>query len=337
MTGSLDLDENRSSLLEGALEGGAAVTEPAEFRHAIRYVLGWEDQQGRRSSQRGKRVRPALCLAICELVGGRIEDALPAAVAVEFIHNFSLVHDEIQDQDSERHGKPTAWKRFGSAQAINVGDALYSIGTGSLSEGSAPPELRLRCAGILSAAVGAMVTGQWRDLSFERQQSISEADYFAMVTGKTGALMGAAAEMGAVLGGADPSSSAALAQWARRIGVAFQVQDDYLGIWGDPDVTGKSNTGDIARRKKSLPIVFALSDASSREIILAEYARPQDQEPDASAVLGALASCGAEVRTRETADRWADDAEKELREVGFDATVCEHLASIGATLAHRRR
>jgi geranylgeranyl diphosphate synthase type I len=295
--------------------------------------MGWEDQSGRAANAGGKRIRPALCLYAGGLFGNA-EVAMPGAVAVELVHNFSLIHDEVQDHDAERHGRPTLWALLGTAQAINAGDFLYSRATSALLDGAAAPERRLDALQLLTEAVGRMIGGQWADLSFESRDDVTTDEYLAMISGKTGALLGSPLAIGATLAGAPPATAEALGRWGESIGLAFQIHDDYLGTWGDPNVTGKSNTNDVARKKKTLPVLHALlgpGGKTIREI----YARPELTEADVSAVTAALRESGAEEFTREAAERQAAAAAAILETMDLARAQKDDLSAIGTYLIER--
>jgi geranylgeranyl diphosphate synthase type I len=226
-----------ASDLEAALRQ-AVPSDASPLAAATRYVMGWEDVHGAPANAAGKRLRPHLALFAAEAFGAPFETAMPGAVAVELVHNFSLVHDEVQDHDAERHGRPTLWKRFGTAQAINVGDYLFTLAGRALTSGSGDAARRLIALDVLYHAIERMVAGQWEDISFEVRDDVTVEDYLTMVTGKTGALLGAPLEIGAILAGSGRDDARTLGRWGEQVGLAFQAQDDYLGIWGDPDLTG---------------------------------------------------------------------------------------------------
>jgi geranylgeranyl diphosphate synthase type I len=318
--------------LEAALRK-AVGDDRSQLAAACRYVMGWEDQSGRPANAGGKRIRPALCLYAGALFGNA-EGAMPGAVAVELVHNFSLIHDEVQDHDAERHGRPTLWALLGTAQAINAGDFLYSRATSALLEGTASPERRLAALQLLTDAVGRMISGQWADLSFESRDDVTTDEYLAMVSGKTGALLGAPLAIGATLAGASPATAEALGRWGEAIGLAFQIRDDYLGIWGNPDVTGKSNTNDIARKKKTLPVIHALMGPGG-ETIREVYKRPELTEADVSAVIASLRESAADEFTREAAERQAAAATAILDTMDLADVQKDDLRAIGAYLIER--
>jgi geranylgeranyl diphosphate synthase type I len=243
----------------------------------LRYQMGFEDSTGRPGTgPAGKLLRPALLLASCEAVGGDWERAIPAAAALELIHSFSLIHDDIQDRDELRHGRPSLWTVWGLAQAINAGDALQTLAYPTLldlAQYDIPSEQIMRVQQMLSDATLKMIKGQAQDISFEGRLDVKLNEYLAMIAHKTGALLAAACEIGACLGEASDEIITAFSGFGERFGLAFQVRDDFLGIWGKEAGTGKSEANDLIRRKKSLPVVLALERAHGpeRETLRAFY------------------------------------------------------------------
>jgi geranylgeranyl diphosphate synthase type I len=231
----------------------------------MRYHLGWVDAHFQpQTSPTGKRLRPLFCLLACAAVGGDPTQALPAAAALEFLHNFSLVHDDTEDGDAMRRHQPTVWKLWGVPQAINVGDALFALAFAALQrlpQRGVSPERTLRVLDLFTQTCLALAEGQHLDLCFEQHPTISIDEYLRMIQGKTAALVGASVGIGALIGGASTAQAAALQRFGEHLGLAFQIRDDLLGIWGDPEETGKTGGQDILRRKKSLPMVYALNDA----------------------------------------------------------------------------
>ena len=226
------------------------------------YHLGWVDEAFRPGDfPVGKRIRPLLCLMACEAVGGDPSQALPAAAAVELLHNFSLIHDDLQDRDETRRHRPTVWKLWGEAQAINVGDGMFALAYAALlrlAERGVPEGVVLRVLARFNQACQALTEGQYLDMRFESQERVTVAEYMRMIRGKTASLMAASLALGGILGGGGADRVARLARFGESIGLAFQIRDDILGIWGDPGVTGKPAGNDILRRKKSLPLLYAL-------------------------------------------------------------------------------
>lgn len=242
------------------------------------YHFGWIDAHGRPASGNGgKAVRPALSLLAAEAVGARAEAGIPSAVAVELVHNFSLLHDDLMDGDEQRRHRDTVWKVYGPALAVLVGDALLALANEMLLEpGTAPAA---RAARRLGAATRRLIDGQAQDISYEHRERVTVEECLEMEGNKTGALLAAALSTGALLGGADDRTADALETYGHHLGLAFQAVDDVLGIWGDPTVTGKRPWSDLRQRKKSLPVVAALAaggPASERlGRVLAEDARRQ--------------------------------------------------------------
>lgn len=321
--------------LEDALRA-AIGDSPDPLVASARYVMGWEAADGSPANNGGKRIRPALCLLAAELCGGTVERAMPGAVAVELVHNFSLVHDEVQDHDAERHHRPTLWALLGTAQAINSGNFLANRATQALLEGEGDPQRRSRALHVLTVAVHRMITGQWSDLAFEDREDVTVEAYLDMVAGKTGALLGAPFEMGALLAGATPETAAAFGRWGEQVGLAFQAQDDYLGVWGDPAQTGKSNTNDIARRKKSLPIIHGFTHPASREQVRTAYAGTGELDSAAiTQVTAALDAAGAAEATKAQAQQYAARAEKILESLPLGEDGKDLLRAIATYLVER--
>lgn len=320
--------------IESALQD-ALSDSPPDLDGPAHYVLGWTDTEGNPASAGGKRIRPALCLFAAGLFTDDPLVALPGAVAVELVHNFSLVHDEVQDRDAERHHRPTAWALHGEGQAINLGDFLFVRALRALAGADRVPDGRRDDAlGILMGAIERMIAGQWQDIRFETRTGVTPDEYLAMVSGKTGALLGAPLAMGASLAGAGPAAVAALGRWGEAAGLAFQVRDDYLGIWGKPDQTGKSNVNDIARKKKSLPIIHGLSGPTG-DAIAAIYARAELGADDIAAVVALLDEAGSAAFTMERAADCARVADELLAAIDLQPAARAELAAVGQYLINR--
>lgn len=232
------------------------------FKAMLAYPLGWTDERLQRlatAAPAGKRLRPGLVMLGCESICGDPLRALPAAAAVELVHNFSLVHDDIQDRGDLRRGRPTVWVTWGEAQAINVGDSLFALAElAILSESSLEPGRVLEAARALNSACMRLVEGQFLDLDLQGSGRSGFAAYELMIAGKTGALIKCCARLGAIFGGAGPELVERFAALGRALGAAFQYQDDELGMWGDPAEIGKSVDSDLRTRKQALPAVLAL-------------------------------------------------------------------------------
>ncbi|HXG42497.1 MAG TPA: polyprenyl synthetase family protein [Dehalococcoidia bacterium] len=283
--------------LEAALRSFLSRQDPPLLYRMVRYHLGWEDADGRpQAGSGGKALRPVLCLLSCEAVGGAWPSALPAAVALELVHNFSLVHDDIQDRDRERRHRPTVWAVWGEAQAINAGDALLAaaqLALAHLPEAGVPHERAVAAAQALAAATLEMVEGQVLDLQFEGRERVSLDEYLDMVSRKTGALFDAALRLGAMVGCDRSDVWEAMGRVGRLLGLAFQVRDDMLGVWGQEERTGKP-AADVRRRKKGLPVVYALSQGGpAAEAVNRAYASASISDQEVGEVVRALEEAGA--------------------------------------------
>lgn len=263
----------------------AVHTLPPTMRAIACYHFGWQDERGRPVAEAaGKALRPTMALLAATAVGGgSTAAAVPAAVAVELAHNFSLLHDDVMDGDTTRRHRPTAWHVFGVSPAILAGDALLALAFDVLAASDRPDG-----AGLLAGAVQRLLDGQHADISFERRSDVGLAECVRMAEGKTAALLGCACALGARFGNGSAAQVDALGRFGDRLGLAFQMVDDMLGIWGDPDVTGKSAHSDLRSRKKSLPVVAALHGGTTAS---AELARRYDgDEPLSDGELADVAS-----------------------------------------------
>jgi geranylgeranyl diphosphate synthase type I len=230
------------------------------------YHMGWLNADGTASkSGNGKRLRPALCLWASEACGRSPTEALPAALCIEWIHNFTLIHDDIQDSSRQRRHRETVWSRWGAAQGINAGDALYALAIQSLLGAAPASTCQVRAGRVITRALLEVIDGQCLDLSMEGKPHTSPSRYMRLIRAKTGALVGASLESGAVMSRASAGMAAAFRGAGRLLGLAFQLRDDWLGVWGDPEVTGKPQDGDLARRKLSHPVVAAYAVASAEQ------------------------------------------------------------------------
>jgi len=230
------------------------------FHDMLTYHMGWTGE-GAGPEATGKRIRPLMVLLCTAASGGDWQSALPAAAAVELVHNFSLVHDDIQDNSEKRRGRPTSWTKVGVPMAINVGDALFVMSNQAIIDlkQTYPAEVVVRAAEILHNTCLDLTRGQFLDMSYEERNDLGVDDYWPMVAGKTAALLSACCHIGALLGGADETKQEAYRSFGQYLGLAFQVQDDILGIWGDESVTGKSVASDLVEGKNSLPVLAGLS------------------------------------------------------------------------------
>jgi geranylgeranyl diphosphate synthase type I len=230
------------------------------FHKMLTYHMGWTGE-GAGPEATGKRIRPLLLLLCTAACGADWKSALPAAAAVELVHNFSLVHDDIQDNSDRRRGRPTMWAKWGPPMAINVGDALFVMSNQAIIDlkENYSAEIVVRAAEILHNTCLDLTRGQFLDMSYEERNDLGVDDYWPMVAGKTAALLSACCHIGALLGGADEAKQESYRSFGHYLGLAFQVQDDILGIWGNEAMTGKSAASDLVEGKNSLPVLAGLS------------------------------------------------------------------------------
>ena len=246
------------------------------------YHLGWTDAAGAPiRGGGGKAVRPALATLSAQAAGAPAQVGIPGAVAVELVHNFSLVHDDVMDGDTERRHRPTVWALWGTTSAILTGDALLALAQEVLLDSVSPH--RAAAARLLAETTRHLIRGQVQDVAFERRDEVSLAECLEMVSGKTGALLSASAAIGAILAGAPAKVVDALATFGAQLGVAFQLVDDLLGIWGDPAITGKPVFSDLRSRKKTLPVTYALSHGGPAGRALAGWLSGSAPEGEARA------------------------------------------------------
>ena len=254
----------------------------------------------------GKRVRAALVLVSAAAAGGPEEAGIPGAVAIELVHNFSLLHDDIIDEDRDRRHRPTVWAQFGIGSAIIAGDALAALAIQVLLDDPTPE--RVRATATLATATQEMIAGQADDMAFETRASVTVEECLRMATGKTGALLSCASSLGAVLVGAPDPTIDALADFGRNVGIAFQAIDDVLGIWGEPSQTGKPAGNDLVQHKKTLPVVTALARSDGRRPELEALLARTLAEQDVAEVARLIEESGARDEATDIADSHLDAA-----------------------------
>ena len=225
----------------------------------VSYHFGWNEL----TTKKGKRLRPMLLLTSSQLFGGDPLRLMPAAVAMEVLHNYTLVHDDIEDQGNTRHGRECLWRRFGLAQALNTGDYLSTMAHDIFHEvEDAVSTVDFdRAYAVFRQAAMDVIRGQYLDMHFETEKIVSVNEYLEMIRLKTSCLISASIRIGAILAGVDEEMDILLKEIGEHAGLAFQIQDDYLGIWGDTATTGKSNLTDLTTRKKTYPILFSLAES----------------------------------------------------------------------------
>ncbi|MBO1336125.1 family 2 encapsulin nanocompartment cargo protein polyprenyl transferase [Streptomyces sp. VRA16 Mangrove soil] len=319
---------------------GAVEALPGSIRRVALYHFGWEHADGTPAAgHAGKAVRPALVLAAARALGGRTERAVPAAAAVELTHNFTLLHDDVMDRDTTRRHRPTAWTVFGDADAILAGDALQAQAQRLLAEDRHPAASA--AAARLAACVVELCAGQSIDVALERREPTrtSLEETLAMAEAKTGALLGCACAIGGLYAGAGEEEVAALDAFGRAAGLAFQLIDDVIGIWGDPVRTGKPAGADLAVRKKSLPIVAALSSGGPEARDLAARYGPPGPGREDPADLEAIALAVERAGGRDWAQAQAADhmarAVDELQRAVPEPEAADGLLSLAEFVTRR--
>ena len=311
---------------------------PSLLQGMLRYHLGWVDSRFQPAAlDGGKRIRPVLVCLACESQGGDWETALPAAAAVELLHNFTLIHDDIEDRDELRRGRPTLWALYGVPQAINAGDTLYTLAYGALlglQRRGVPAPAVLDALAAYTAAVVQITEGQCRDIAFESESAVTEAEYLSMIAGKTAALLGLCCSLGAIVAGAPPAVRNALQRFGESLGLAFQMEDDLLGLWGDPRITGKPAGSDLLRGKKSLPILHGLQHSAELRAMVTQQSLTPDQVAEA---LRLLEESGSRAYVQAHAGAYHEAAMTALAESGGQGEAQEALAVLAESLIGRAR
>ncbi len=276
-----------------------------------------------------------------EAVGASAEVATPGAVAVELVHAFSLVHDDIMDGDEQRRHRPTVWKAYGTGPAILTGDALFALAVETLA--TARNKHGGVALGLIAAALMELVAGQAEDIAFETRpwvgpNAVGIAEYQAMAEHKTGALLGCAAAMGAVLAGAPSELWNSLSRAGRHLGLVFQVVDDLLGIWGDPAATGKPVFSDLRRGKKTLPVLAAIASNSRAGQLLAELldSTKRLHEPALEYAAELLEKAGGRSSAELEAQQHLDQALRILAAAPLHPRAAEELSTLATFLLDRR-
>ncbi len=299
---------------------------------ALRYHVGLEDERGVPCRTLGKLLRPSLVLFTADEFDADPARALSAAVGLELIHNFSLIHDDIQDRDAVRRGRRTVWSLYGVEQAINAGDLMQTL---AMAQALQAGEESL---GVLLRATVEMIEGQGLDLAFEKEE-VTLGVYFEMVDKKTGALIRCALELGGVLGGGQATVIRDLVGLGRALGRAFQIRDDLLGVWGNGAETGKPEGSDIRRRKKSFPVavVFDRAPQPEREALQAIYAEPRISEGEVARVIGLMERLGIREAGEEAVTAALDRASAHLKRLPFSQNGAEEMSELIDYLARRKK
>ncbi|HEV2783939.1 MAG TPA: polyprenyl synthetase family protein [Actinophytocola sp.] len=307
-----------------------------ELSQICGYQLGMYDVDGRPTGTvSGKLLRPAFALLCSAATGGRSEDVVPAAAAIELLHNASLIHDDIMDGDRERRHRPTVWARYGVASAILAGDALIALGFEVLASHRHPATAH--STAVLARTLRLLARGQESDLRFETESTVDPDECLAMMAGKTGVLLGCACRLGAAYSPGPPDLAERFERFGVHLGVAFQLVDDILGIWGDPAVTGKPVGADLRARKKSAPVVAALAAGTPASARLADrYACPGElTDAEVARLTEWVEEAGGRAWTLAEADRQVSAAWDLLEGLDLDDQARSSLATLTTQLMTR--
>ena len=318
--------------LRDAIRRAAGADFP-ELQAMMDYHMGWTGENAGPEAT-GKRIRPLLTLLTAQAAGGDWLDALPAAAAVELVHNFSLIHDDIEDNSPLRRGRPALWAKWGVPQAINTGDAMFSLAhltILSLAE-TTSPVVALQGAAVLQRSCLHLTQGQHLDIAYEDERSLPLEAYWPMVRGKTAALLAACTELGALVAGADARTRQAYRRFGENLGLAFQVLDDILGIWGDPAKIGKSSVSDLVEGKKSLPVLYGLAQGGD---FAARWERGGIGPEEVPALAAELESEGARDFAQSEANRLTEAALAALEEAAPQGEAGEALHKLAGILLQR--
>ena len=315
---------------------------PPSLAGIIGYHFGWLDQNFQPAEfGGGKMFRPTICLLVFEAITGEHQPALPAAASIEIIHNFSLLHDDIEDNDVERRGRPTAWTIWGQPLAINAGDYVFSMAYKALhllDPAQIPLERILAIHQLINEACLKLTEGQDADIRFENLQDVTTEMYLDMVYKKTGVLVEAAILAGAKLATSDETIIQNYADFAQNIGLAFQIRDDVLGIWGDSAETGKSAENDLRKKKKTLPVLYTLGKVTGeRKDKLQTYYAQLDPLADAEIefVRECLEWAGARQYAQSVAEDYRQKSFAALDRIGTDNQAQAELKMIAEFLINR--
>jgi len=313
------------------------------FWSVVDYQFGWDlapDQADLFKKVTGKKIRPLLMALVAQAIYGTYQHVLPAGAALELLPNFTLIHDDVMDESLERRHRPAVWTRWGNYQAINAGDGLYALANLActrLVKHGTPPDKAVRVFETMSQACLWTAEGQILDMDFETRERVSTDEYVIMIANKSATLIEAAAKIGALLSTDDEQVIDAYAHFARQLGIAFQVRDDYLGVWGNQQQTGKSTTSDIREKKKAYPFLAAIEHASASDQAALHriYAQASLSESDIQTVLDIMNRAGAMEQTDTIARQYFDTALASLARTGVQNQTQDLLRDLAFFLVQR--
>ncbi len=318
-----ELDHSVSNLVNDDL---------SELKEIFRYHLGLDDDL----KKQGKRVRPLITLLCTEGCGGNWKSALPAAAAIELIHNFSLIHDDIEDNGLIRRSKETVWKKWGLPKGLNAGDAMFTSAFIVISKlkNTVPSEIVIEAVELLSSACFKLTVGQQLDIDLENRENVAIHEYYEMISGKTAALLACCTQMGALIAGLDKEDQLQYSKFGNELGMAFQMYDDWLGIWGDPEFTGKSTSSDLIEGKKSLPVLMGL-EKSKR--FFTRWKGEQISPEEASIISALLSEDGVEESVMKEFNLWNQRALDSLNSLRCDENIRSALNELADKLLMRNK
>lgn len=313
---------------------------PSQLYQMMKYHLGWLDEEMKPVEQyKGKRFRPTLTLLTYNSLSGVYDKVFPAAVAIELIHNFSLIHDDIEDRDEERRHKPTVWKLWGVPHGINAGDGMHvlaNIAALGLRERLVTESKIVDVLFILNNTIMRLCEGQYLDMSFESSMDVTVEEYIRMISGKTAALVEASMEVGAILATNDDSIVEKFREFGYKIGLAFQIVDDIIGIWGEN--TGKPFASDIRNKKKTLPVIYTLENAVKEdgEFLRGVYSKEVLDDKDVQGVLSIMEKMGAKKHSEEIAKKYENEALYALDQTGIKNQAISKIMVLAEFLVRRK-
>lgn len=307
----------------------------------MHYHMGWADPDFTpQQTYPGKRMRPFLLLLVCEAVGGKWQAALPAAAAIELLHNFSLIHDDIEDHSPVRRGRPTVWSLWGIPHSVNVGDIMFShahLAISRLQQTGFPPGTVQTAFALLNRVCISLCQGQYLDLEYEGRLEVDVPLYMKMIENKTAALIACAAEMGALMGGASQATMKQYRRFGRELGLGFQIVDDILGTWGDPRITGKPVHDDLRAKKKTLPVIHAMDVERDlgQEAMRDLCSRKELSDEGIEGMLAILRETGSRQYAQDTVNQCRARALEALEATGIDNEAQQALFALPSSVLNR--
>jgi len=334
-------NEMLTSIADAECEALPVSPTDLSLYNVLRYHLGFLDSTfAPVRSDAGKRIRPRLVMLIAEALNADPSAAIHTAAAIELLHNFTLIHDDIQDVSLLRRHRPTVWSLWGVAQAINAGDAMFAVAHLALNRSvtsGVPPTTTLRLSNALHQTTLRIVEGQALDLGFEERPDVSAEEYLGMIAGKTAAITRLACWAGAIIAGSPEAEADAIGEFGHALGIGFQVQDDWLGVWGKPDQTGKVAADDIRRRKKSLPILLlhARAEPGDRKRLDVIFGQSEVQPDQVAEILDLMTQYEIDHEVRAEVRAWHDGSARALESALPSGSAQDELAALVASLGTR--